>query len=121
MDFNDELSQEDNQQHQNRFIFSNDYYEDMPLEDDNRLDVAKKVEPFISNSSSSGSNIPIHQTNDMDQLVQNEYSDTNTFDFFGHDANTKIPDTKPDEVKVDSVPEEDVELEKTSGRGEQNG
>ena len=112
MDFNDELSQEDNQQHQNRFIFSNDYYEDMPLEDDNRLDVARKVEPFISNSSSSGSNIPIHQTNDMDQLVQNEYSDTNTFDFFGHDANTKIPDTKPDEVKVDSVPEEDVELEK---------
>lgn len=128
MDYNDNSSnlfdEQIGGQHQNRFIFSNDYYDDMPLDADNRMDVAKKVEPYInstpisnlsnnSNSSLESTQI-VHQTNDFDKLVQNEYMDsnTNTFDFFNHNANTGLDyDTNTDSI-VDSSPiEETVDVE----------
>ena len=130
MDYNDNSSnlfdEQIGGQHQNRFIFSNDYYDDMPLDADNRMDVAKKVEPYINSTTTSNSNLSnnsnsslessqiVHQTNDFDKLVQNEYMDsnTNTFDFFSHNANTGLDyDTNTDSI-VDSSPiEETVDVE----------
>lgn len=87
----DNISTSNNDEtHQNRFIFSNDYYKDMPLESDNRFDVAKKVVPFNNEINDSSSFNKPYQANDINQLVQNDYTNFNTFDFFGHDINTKI-------------------------------
>lgn len=139
MDYNDDFNSSSSnlfdeqigeQQHQNRFIFSNDYYDDMPLDSDNRMDVAKKVEPYInstttsnlSNNSNSSleSTQTVHQANDFDKLVQNEYMDsnTNTFDFFKHNANTELDyDANTDSIVASSPIEEPVEVEKEEDTG----
>ena len=96
MDFNDYSNNQGGQSQQNRFIFSDDYYDNMPLDSDNKLDVARKVEPYIeptkTNSIASAINQDVHQVNDFDRMVNNDYNDSgsNTFDFFGHNVNTEL-------------------------------
>ena len=102
MDFNDYSNNLPDQTRQNRFIFSDDYYDDMPLDSNNTMDVAKKVEPYNSNIGNTVTSTtinqpleqsqPVYQTNDFDKLVSNDYNDnnTNTFDFFGHNANIEL-------------------------------
>ena len=99
-----------NNEHTNRFIFSDDYYDNMPSVDD-KNDVAKKVTQLGTTANTNNqnkdlfniskqidsSNDNIQKTNNFDQLVNSNYdNDTNTFDFFGHNANTNILESKDD-------------------------
>ncbi|MDD6223423.1 MAG: AAA family ATPase [bacterium] len=77
-------------QSKQRFIFSDDYYDQIPLEENRESEVTRKV-VFHKKKDVVPRVVPIvHQTNDLDQLVQEQYYDEteNMFDFFGHNANT---------------------------------
>ena len=124
MDFNDYSSQ--GEQHQNRFIFSDDYYDDMPLDSSDKVDVTKKVEPYsneVNNTINQNTLIQpqvVHQTSDFDNLVNNEYNDNNVnaFDFFGHNANMELNyEPSTDSIIVDSPIEEPIIEEEKADMG----
>ncbi len=102
----------------NRFIFSNDFYEDMPEVSDNKVSfepVANANFKPLGSSSKTGpmaalfqasmqekegnrSNSSVQQASSLDQVVNNDYStpssepDGNVFNFFSHNANTELED-----------------------------
>lgn len=108
VDQNDELKQ------QNRFIFSDDFYENMPLESQNKLDVSQKVKPYINRNevykTESLQSQVINQTNDFNKMVSDDYSDPIVFNYFEHNVNTELPIEEANipivsEVKIDDVEE----------------
>lgn len=107
VDQNDELKQ------QNRFIFSDDFYENMPLESQNKLDVSQKVKPYINRNevykTESLQSQVINQTNDFNKMVSDDYSDPIVFNYFEHNVNTELPIEEANIPIVSEVEIDDVE------------
>lgn len=125
MDYNDYSSNQSEQPRQNRFIFSDDYYDNMPLDSDNKIEEIRKDDSLNNHDLANNTNIfketvepnqNVYQTSDFDKLINNDYTDsnTNTFDFFGHNTNTGLDyETTNDSSNISSPITENIDQEIT--------
>lgn len=106
---NNEEFNNESQVHTNKFIFSDDFYNDIPLEVKN--DVTKPVEQFVPKKEEvkgfqDQMNNNIDQVSGLNDLINGSYnSSENNFNFFGHNSNVTeevpvIEEQKP-EIKVE--------------------
>lgn len=95
MDSNDFFVNQDNElKQQNRFIFSDDFYEDMPLDSHNKNDVTQKVKPYNKNENYKSEILQsqvVNQTSDFNKLISDDYNDPIVFNYFDHNVNTGLP------------------------------
>lgn len=107
-----------NQSHTNKFIFSDDFYNDIPPED-TKKDITQPVQfqnasnkPTVETESKGFINkmdSNIDQVSGLNDLINSSYTnDDNAFNFFGHNLNINEEKEPAEEIveQVEIVPEE---------------